>query len=382
MNKVQVQTTTTFRKIYDAYYHSDNRVIINQGGTSSGKTWAILQLLFAIAVSSPVPLIISVVSYALPHLRLGAMRDFDNILLSAGLIPDKHKNKTENFYRINQSIIEFFGTDNLSKVVGPRRNILFVNEANHIKHEIYQQLSVRTKERIFIDYNPVSEFWVHTDTIPNGNCTFLKTTYLDNELLDPRIVKEIESRKHNENWWRVYGLGEIGILEGVIFPAWEYGSFDDTLSFGFGLDFGFTNDPDAMGKIAINEKIKTFYVHECFYQSGQLPSELSDNIGNYAGRNDLIVADSADPRMIATLEKKYNIRGVKKTGQVGEWLRLMQDYKWIVTESSFNFGKELNNYTWSDKRAGIPIDAWNHLIDGSRYYFMNKNQIRPTTKAY
>lgn len=377
-----IKTTTTFEKNLDAYL-SGKRTIINQGGTSSGKTWAILQLLFLIAHKSDESLIISVVSYALPHLRLGAMRDFDKILLSAGINPDSVKNKTDHYYKIGKSTIEFFGTDRLDKVVGPRRDILFVNEANHVRHDIYQQLSVRTTQRIFIDFNPTSEFWVHTELIPRGNCEFIKTNYKHNELLDPRIIAEIESRKDNKNWWRVYGLGEIGQLEGLIFPNWEYGEFNpDGLSHGFGLDFGFTNDPDAMAKDVIDKKRKLIYIDECFYQTGLLPSELSDRIGEFAGRNDQIIADSADPRMIANLRTKYNIQGVKKTGQVGEWLRLMQDYKFILTEGSFNYAKELNNYVWSDKRAGIPIDAWNHLIDGTRYRFMAQNQMRPVTRAY
>ena len=311
------------------------------------------------------------------------MRDFDNILVSAGIIPDSVKNKTDHYYKIGKCIIEFFGTDNLAKVHGPRRDILFVNEANHIKHDIYVQLAIRTRDKIFIDFNPTSEFWVHTEIVPAGNCVVIKSTYLNNDYLNKGIIQEIESRKNNTNWWRVYGLGEIGQLEGLIFPNWEYGEFNpDGLSHGFGLDFGFTNDPDAMAKDVIDKKKKLIYIDECFYQTGLLPSELSDRIGEFARRNDQIIADSADPRMIANLRTKYNIQGVKKTGQVGEWLRLMQDYKFILTEGSFNYAKELNNYTWSDKRAGIPIDAWNHLIDGTRYRFMAQTQTRPVTKAY
>ena len=387
-----IKTTTTFEKNLNAYL-SGKRTIINQGGTSSGKSWAILQLLFLVAHKSDEPLIISVVSYALPHLRLGVMRDFDKILLSAGINPDSVKNKTDHYYKIGKSTIEFFGSDNLAKVVGPRRDILFVNEANHLKYEIYQQLSVRTTQRIFIDFNPTSEFWVHTELIPRGNCAFIKTNYKQNELLDPRIIAEIESRKDNANWWRVYGLGEIGQLEGLIFPNWEYGEFNpDGLSHGFGLDFGFTNDPDAMSKDVIDKKRKLIYVDECFYIAGQLMGELSDNMSNYAARNDQIIADCAEPRLIANLKtdhigksgtkRSFNIQEVKKTGQVGEWLRLMQDYKFILTEGSFNYAKELNNYIWSDKRAGIPIDAWNHLIDGTRYRFMAQTQTRPVTRAY
>jgi len=366
-------TTTTFDKTIDAYL-SDKRTIVNQGGTSSGKSWAIMQLLFLVAYRSDEPLIISVVSYALPHLRLGVMRDFDNILISAGIVPDTIKNKTDHYYKIGKSTIEFFGTDNLAKVHGPRRDILFVNEANHIKYDIYTQLTVRTKSKIFIDFNPVSEFWVHDELMPSGNCAFIKTTYLDNELLDSSIIKEIESRRNNKNWWRVYGLGEIGQLEGVIFANWRYDEFDKTLPYAFGLDFGFHPDPDAMAKWAINRKHKKIYADECFYKYEQTPGELKNSVSDHANRNDLIIADSADPRLIRELSTEFNIRGISKRGTVAEWLRIMQDYEIIITEDSHNLAKELNNYVWNDKKAGIPIDGWDHLISGGRYVLMDQHQ--------
>ena len=194
------------------------------------------------------------------------------------------------------------------------------------------------------------------------------------------------SKKDNpkfENWWRVYALGEMGKFEGTIFPNWDHGDFNpDGLPFRFGLDFGFHPHPDSMVKVAIDSKKKIIYLEECFYKSGQLPSELSDSIGNYASRNDKIIADSADPRMIANLRLKYNIEGVKKTGTIAEWIRLMQDYKFILTDESHNTAKEFNNYVWDDKKAGIPIDAWNHQIDPARYVFMAQTQTRPVTKAY
>jgi len=185
-----------------------------------------------------------------------------------------------------------------------------------------------------------------------------------------------------ENWWRVYALGEMGKFEGTIFPNWDNGEWNDTLPYGFGLDFGFHPAPDSFVKVAVDKKHKLIYAQECFYLTGLLPHELEDNVNEFATRNNHIIADSADNRMIANLERKFNIQGVSKTGTVAEWIRLMQDYKIIVCGESYNLEKELNNYVWNDRKAGIPVDAFNHLIDAIRYYFMNMNQLRPVTRAY
>lgn len=367
--------TSVFQKTNEALKQGHD-LIIQQGGTRSGKTYSILQILFLKALYSKKELIISVVSRALPHLRLGAMRDFDNILLSWGINPDKVKNKTESYYRIGKSIIEFFGADQSDKVHGPQRDILFLNEANFIKHEIYDQLLVRTSGLVFIDYNPTQRFWVHDEVIPNNEHAFIKTTYLDNECLAKKQVERIEAKKHNENWWRVYGMGEIGQLEGAILPNWEYGEFDKSLSFGFGLDYGFHPDPDAMVKVAIDQRNKIIYAKECIYETNNGTQDLINEINKHSNRNNLIIAESASPRTNKDLQKHFNIKAVKKTKTVSDWLRLMQDYKIIITEDSHNLEKELINYVWNDKKAGIPIDAFNHLIDAMRYYFMMNQQQR------
>ncbi len=382
---MEQKITNVLRRNSEAYRAGHN-LIVNQGGQGSSKNYSILQLFYNLAKNLPEQRIFTITSYALPHLKIGAIRDFENILRSAGENINAIHNKTDKFFRIGQSIVEYFGIRD-SKGVGPRRDYLYVNEINNrIDRKDFDHLFQRTHVCTLADLNPRNEFWLHDEVLPHFRHALIKSTFLDNPHLPKGEIRNIMSRKGKpefENWWRVYALGEMGKFEGTIFPNWEYGEFNpDGLSHGFGLDFGFTNDPDAMAKDVIDKKKKLIYIDECFYQTGLLPSELSDRIGEFAGRNDQIIADSADPRMIANLRTKYNIQGVKKTGQVGEWLRLMQDYKFILTEGSFNYAKELNNYTWSDKRAGIPIDAWNHLIDGTRYRFMAQTQTRPVTKAY
>jgi len=222
--------------------------------------------------------------------------------------------------------------------------------------------------------------------IPSFKHQLIKSTFRDNPWIPDSELNKIlwkAGKPQFANWWRVYGEGEIGILEGQIFINWDFGEFDTTLPYGYGLDFGFNPDPDAMVKTAIDEKRKIMYWDECMYQTGQSTNELRRNVfGNVTNTNDLIVADSADPRMIADLKKAgvrvnepgLNIKGVKKDGTVAEWLKSMQDYKHVITEGSHNLAKEFNNYIWSDSKAGIPIDAFNHLIDAGRYYYMHQKQ--------
>jgi PBSX family phage terminase large subunit len=214
-----MQTT----KIFDANLHAyqnKTRYIVNQGGARAGKTFAILQVLLIVAFYSKKPLIISVVSQSIPHLKLGAIRDFKYICYSLKIPFEENFNKTELKFEINNCIIEFFSTDNLGKVHGPARDILFINECNNIPFEVFEQLEIRTRGRIFLDYNPVSRFWVHTDILsnPNYNATLIKSTYLDNlQNLAPEIVQSIENKKDKKNWWQIYGLGEVGYSEDLLF---------------------------------------------------------------------------------------------------------------------------------------------------------------------
>ena len=381
--------TPIFRKNSKAYKDGHN-LIINQGGQGSSKTYSILGLFYFLSKYwfPKERKIFTIASNSLPHLKLGAIRDFEEILLSFGENPDSLHHKTDHYFKIGRSIIDYFGIrDSYSKVIGPRRDFLFLNEINNkITYKDFDQLNQRTEECTFVDYNPRSEFWLHDEVLPHFHHAFIKSTYLDNPCIPKNELKKILWKKDKPQfaeWWKVYGLGELGQFEGSIFTNWEYGEFNPGgLAFGFGLDFGFHPAPDSLVKVAIDKKQKIIYAQECIYETELLPSQLSDKIGEHVNRANQIIADSADPRMIKSLQTKFNIRGIKKTGTVAEWIRLMQDYKIIITkDESHNLAKELNNYVWSDKKAGIPIDAWNHLIDGIRYRFMAQNQMRVPTKA-
>jgi len=370
-----MKVTKVFSRNLESYL-DEVPLIVNQGGTSSSKTFSILQLLLNIALYSIRPLIISVVSYSLPHLKLGAVRDFENILIDAGINIDSIKNKSDINYKIGNSIIEFFSADNIGKVHGPRRDILYLNECNNIKYDIYTQLRIRTRKCCFIDYNPTSEFWVHTDVIPNEKHKFIKSTYKDNSCLDQSIIDQIEARKNNENWWRVYGLGEVGQLEGAILKNWKYGKFDNDIPYGYGLDFGVT-DPDAMLKVGVDKANRKLYWKEEIYKTGNSTGALADLMQTKVELKKLIIAESASPRTILDLRSRgFNIKAVKK-GRVLDDIKMLLEWEIIVDEDSYNLGKELNNWVWLDKTGEITIDAFNHLIDAGRYY--TRTVVNPIT---
>lgn len=385
------QRTTALTKIQSL----TKRVKIIQGGTSAGKTIAILLYLIDKAQSQRKS--ISTVSESYPHLKRGAMRDFYNILKEHGYYKEALHNKTDSIYNFETgSFMEFFGADQPDKVRGPRRDILFINEANNTPYGVYDQLEVRTKEEVIIDYNPTNEFWVHEHVIPYVDHDFLILTYKDNEALDEQIVASIESRKHNENWWRVYGEGQLGSKEGQVYGDWE--QIDsipkEARLVRRGLDFGYTNDPSAI--VDIYEWNNAYIIDEVLYAQAQKNKNLANAIrkaeglelasegGQYQGRaNILVVADSSEPKSIDEI-KSYgvNITGaIKGPDSVDYGIQVVQDQKVYVTKRSTNIIKEQRNYLWKvDKRTGknlnVPIDDFNHALDAIRYALVDLNPIK------
>ena len=372
---MEANLSDIFFKNLDAY-QSGEHLIINQGGQGSSKTFSILQLIYFIARRESKR--ITIASYALPHLKQGAMSDFDKIIESLGNLAKK--NISESTYYIGRSSIEFFGVEgNIARAHGPRRDILFINECNRkITYEVFDMLATRTQGTVFLDFNPDQEFYLHEKVMPNFPHILIKSNYLDNPWLPETELRNILSKKDKigyENWWKVYGLGELGTLEGAILSNWRYMEEGETfpihLPHAFGMDFGF-NDPDAMSKIAIDHKAKKMYWDQRIYKEGNSFEQLKQLVTMHCNRNDLIIADCADARMISQLKIYFNIKPIDKTKwTVAEALKMMQDYEHIITRTSYDLGKEFNNYIWNDKKAGIPIDGFDHLIDGGRYVFMN-----------
>ena len=361
--------------IYFKNRDAKTRYVFNEGGTRSTKTYSLNQVAYTLAGESTTTVIFSIVSETMPHLRKGAMRDFISFLKKNNLYSEKYHNKSENIYHVNNSIREFFSVDTPGRVHGPERDYLFVNELQYIDYDTFFHLAQRTRKQIYADWNPTSEFWVYEQYINNpqykDDISIIHSTLYDNPFLSPEIKKDILLRAERDpNYKRVYLEGKIGMLEGVIYPNWSYGEFDTSLPYGFGLDFGFHPDPDAMVKVAVDEKNRKIYAKECFYANNLQISDLRKEVKLYARSHEAIIADSADPRMISELRSTpFNIKGVQKgEGSVIEGIRLVQDYDIVTDKESVNLVKELRNHTWNDKKAGIPNKGFNHLLSGIRYY--------------
>jgi phage terminase large subunit len=375
---MEPKLTNIFHRTGDALIKAINgsgpRLIINQGGQGSSKTYSTLQVIYNFLKGYNETVKCTIASYAMPHLKLGALTDFDNILTSFGEdLGAVRRDPSHPTYQIGKSEVNSYGVEgNLSMAHGPRRKILFINECNRkISYEVFDQLFSRS-EITFLDFNPDQEFWLHDKVLSNFPHVLIKSNFLDNPYLPENELRNILLKKDKpgfENWWKVYGEGELGKLEGAIFTNWTYGEFDKTLPYAFGLDFGF-NDPDALVKIAINHKTKKMYWDEKIYKEGNSFDQLRLMIAQHCNRNDAITADCADARMINELRRYFNVSAVNKAKwTVAEALKMMQDYEHIITETSFNLGKEMNNYIWNDKKAGVPISDFNHLIDAGRYRF-------------
>jgi len=368
-----IKLTEVFEKNAKAYVDG-YRYIINQGSARSSKTYSILQLLHMIA-KKPKKRVISVVSKTLPHLKRGALRDFLDYLITTGQYNDKDYNRSTLTFTFNNSIIEFFSIDQPEKVYGASRDILFVNEVNSISEEIFRQLAIRTKEKIFVDFNPTHEFYIHTDYMKRPNAKFIHSTFRQNPYLSKEIIKELlTAGERNENFRKVFVEGEIGSIEGVVFENWEIGEFDNSLQVVYGQDYGFVNDPTTLVRIAIDKKRKKLYICECYYLKGLTTSQIYELNKMHAGQN-LIVADSAEPRLIEELRARGNniVAAKKGQGSVSAGLLSMLDYKIIVDPNSHNLMSELRNYVWLDGRSKIVIDAYNHCIDAARYAFIHLN---------
>ena len=369
----RIEPTKVFKDNIRAYKEG-NVLIINQGGTSSGKTYAILQLLITIALSSSKSLVISIVSETLPHLKRGAMRDFFTILGDA-YTPARH-NKTDSIYMIGNSKFEFFPADDQTKMKGARRDYLFMNEANNISKQAYDQLEPRTRICTFIDFNPTHWFWAHELQNDKGTA-FIKSTYHDNDKLDQKIIDSIERRKDKDpSWWRVYGLGEIGMIEGVVFNNWQQVDVFPEGSYWCGLDFGYTNDPSSLIRMTVQGE--DLYIDELIYQTGLTNPNLVKLIKQYTEQYTEIFADSAEPKSIDEIfAYGVNIHPVVKgKDSIMNGIDILKRYNLKITKRSVNLIKELRNYSWmKDKNDNVlnkPIDMWNHSIDAVRYAAMSK----------
>lgn len=385
-----LQRTTAQQKISKLR----KRVRIVQGGTSSSKTFSIIPLLIDYAIAKPKSEI-SIVSESIPHLRRGALKDFIKIMDWTHIFREEQFNRSTLRYDFtNGSYIEFFSADQSDKLRGARRDVLFVNECNNITFESYHQLAIRTRRFIYLDYNPTSEFWVHKELLSDKDAEMIILTYKDNEALDSELVKEIEKARERAkestywaNWWKVYGLGQIGVIDGVIFSNWQIVKQipDDAELLGYGLDFGFTNDPTAL--ISVHKFNSELYIKELIYQTRLTNNDIVQRMIELGvDKYKDIIADSAEPKSIEDIYRGgfRNIYGAKKgADSIRNSIDKLQRYKINITENSTNLIKEFRGYVWTkDKngnQTGEPIGINDHGIAALRYFALNKlDQTRVT----
>jgi phage terminase large subunit len=365
-------------------YQSKARYVINQGGSSSGKTYSILQVLAFRAFEHP-GTIITVTSETLPTMKTGAIRDFDRIIKEqpfAGWIRGVNlSSHTYNFS--NGSIIEFKPFSSYEAAKHGKRNFLFVNEANHIGYEIIRQLIMRTSDQVYIDFNPTSTFWVHHNYLGSKDAQWIYSTYRDNRFADENMVKEIEALRINSpEHYKVYGLGKRGSLEGQIFPNVNWvESLPNTHTWAWGMDFGYSNSPTTLCKICLyNGQI---FGKEYLYKTMLTEPEIVQEMES-AGvpKHEQVFADSANPMLIEYLRRYHQIGGsyiggfnviaCEKT-DIMYGISAMKRYRWNITHDSHNWKREQQSYIHKkDKNGGLtntPIKAFDHLWDASRYAF-------------
>lgn len=382
-----MKMTSVFNRNLKAY-NAGYDIICNKGSTRSSKSWSLMQLLYLIALNSPRQLLISVVSESLPHLKKGCIRDFQTMLENENVWDQNKWNATDKIYKVGKSQIEFFSADSPGKVHGPARDILFINECNNIEsYEIYRQLAIRTRGTIFLDYNPREEFWVDEHILTRDNVTLIHSTYKDNDFLTAKQIAEIESNKHDENWWKVYGLGLTGSREGLCLQNWkQVGELPSIYkSRWLGLDFGFTNDPTALIDVRLSGG--ELWLDEIEYSPGMTNPDINRKVREEHLQHLTLVADSAEPKSIQELKNLgLKVEEAKKgPDSIKNGIDILNRYPINVTKRSVNLIRELRNYKWkmdvNGKPTNTPVDKFNHAIDACRYVGLNKLSVQRVAKG-
>lgn len=370
-----MKTSIIFQKTWE----SKEDVIIHQGGSSSGKTYSILQALFAKAVSEP-NLVITVVGQDIPNLKAGALRDAQNIWNENEEIKGftTSYNKSDRIFTFkNGSVVEFKSYSDAQDAKSGKRDYLFVNEANGIPMAIYNELAIRTKRQIYIDYNPNAEFWVHEHLIGKPNVKFFRSWHEHNPFLSDKIREKIEALKDiDEELWRVYARGQTGKIEGLVLRNWVVvdGIPSDAKHLGTGLDFGFTNDPTAV--VEVYEQNGELWIRELMYETGQTNQDIASR---FKGYDKYIICDSAEPKSIEELRRSgLKVEpATKGKDSINISIDILRSKRLNITRDSIYLRKELGAYKYKvDKLTGKslnePIDSFNHLIDALRYVALNR----------
>ena len=370
MDQLKIKTNI----VYDHLLNSDKKIVVEQGGTRSGKTYNIILWIIFEYCTNNRNKVITVCRKSFPSLRATVLRDFMSILESHNLYSEKFHNKSNSEYYLFGNLVEFISLDQPQKIRGRKRDLLFINEGNELFWEDWQQLVFRTQDRIVIDFNPSDEYhWIYDKVLPRDDCAFFKTTYLDNPFVEESIRKEIELLKDtDEQYWQIYGLGERAASRSTVFRYAEVSHIpEDAELVAYGMDFGFSNDPSTL--VSVYTKDINLYVKEHLYRTAMTTTDIHKFLLSEKLENKPIYADSAEPRLIEELRRMgHNIfPSLKGKDSVNAGIDLLKRYKINILSTSSNAISEFRNYKWREDKTGAllntPVDDHNHIIDPCRY---------------
>jgi phage terminase large subunit len=365
-------------KVFKHLETSTAKIVVQQGGTRSGKTYNILLWIIFSYCQRNEGKIITICRKSFPALRGTVMRDFFQILKDHNIYSEDSHSKTANEYRLNENTIEFISLDMPQKIRGRKRDLLFANEANELTQEDWTQLLFRTNEKVILDYNPSEEFhWIYDQVLTRSDVDFFQTTYKDNPFLGDVIKEEIERLKQvDENYWRVYGLGERGQSRSLVYTFNTIKEIPKEAKLvSYGLDFGYSSDPTSLVRTYLLDD--NMYVEELLYRTGMTNQDIANEMKALGlDRSNEVFADSAEPKSIEEIYRMgWNIKPTIK-GSINIGIDIIRRYKLHATESSFNLIKELRNYKYIEDKNGVitnrPVDNFNHALDALRYSVVNK----------
>ena len=370
MTKPKIQTNIVYKHLTN----TDKKIIVEQGGTRSGKTYNIILWIIFNYCAQNNGKVVTVCRKSFPSLRATVMRDFIGILQTYDVYQESNHNKSNSEYHLFGNLVEFISLDMPQKIRGRKRDLLFVNEGNELYYEDMQQLLFRTQDKIILDFNPSDEYhWIYDKLITRDDCAFFKTTYLDNPFIEDSIKLEIERlRDTDEQYWQIYGLGERSSSRSTIFTYAEVNQIPvDANLIAYGMDFGYTNDPTTF--VSVYSEGHNLYIKEHLYRTQMTTSDISLFLKEEKLLGNPIYADSAEPRLISELRRMgHNIfPSIKGKDSVNAGIDLLKRYKIHILASSSNAISEFRNYKWKEDRSGalvnIPEDKHNHIIDPCRY---------------
>ena len=370
MIKPKIQTNIVYKHLAN----TDKKIVVEQGGTRSGKTYNILLWIIFNYCANNNKKIITICRKSFPSLRATVMRDFMAILENYKCYSEQFHNKSNSEYHLFGNLVEFISLDQPQKIRGRKRDLLFVNEGNELYFEDMQQLLFRTQDRVILDFNPSDEYhWIYDKLIPRDDCVFYKTTYLDNPFIEASIINEIERLKDtDEQYWQIYGLGERAASRSTIFKYVEVNQIPQLAELiAYGMDFGYTNDPTTF--VAVYSEGHNLYIQEHLYRTQMTTVDIHKFLKELNLTSKPIYADSAEPRLISELRAMGNniFPSVKGRDSVNAGIDLLKRYKIHILSTSTNAISEFRNYKWKEDKSGtltnVPDDKNNHIIDPCRY---------------